>query len=147
MRVRTRSFDMGTSVERTLERGRDLGCHFRKRRALTQALGAIQVRGQIHIAELKPGVGAQPPQRFQTSEAVAANAPAVLRIRQTGQRVGDRIEIGRDVQSVNLGIVGGVADDEDAFGRNYARQAIQKTRGAYSARQRHHAPFHAFTAR
>ena len=39
---------------------------------------------------------------------------------------------------MNLGIVGGVADDEDAFGRDYAREAIQKTRGAYSARQRHH---------
>ncbi len=44
----------------------------------------------------------------------------MLRVRQTGQRVGDRIEIGRDVKSVYLGVVGGIADDEDALGRNYA---------------------------
>ncbi len=41
-------------------------------------------------------------------------------------------------KSVNLGVVGGVADDENAFGRDDARQAIEKTRGADSARQRHH---------
>ena len=50
-------------------------------------------------------------------------------IERTGATVGllttegfrDSIEIGRDVEPVNLGIVGGVADDKDALGLDHSR--------------------------
>src|SRR5580700_7314455 len=115
------------------ERGSDLRRGLSETGALTQTLGPIQVSGQIQIAELKPDVGAYPSKRLQTSEAVAANAPTVLRVRQTGQRIGDGIEVGRDVKTVNLSVIGGVADDEDALRLNYAGQSIEETRSAHSA--------------
>ena len=101
-----------------LERGSDLGRHRRERRALPQTLGSVKVSREVQIAQLKPRVRAQPSQCFEASEAVAADTPAVLWVRQGRQSIGDRIEIGRDVESVNLCVVGSVADDKHAFRLN-----------------------------
>ncbi len=136
MRVRTRSIRHRNQRGTKLERVRDLGRHFRERRAVSQALRAIEVSRKIQITQLKPGVPAQSSQRFQASEGVAAKSPTMLRIRETSQRISDGIEIGRDVETMNFGIVGGIADDEDALRRDHSRQSVQKTRGAHTARER-----------
>jgi len=115
------------------ERGCDFRCDRGEFRALAKTFGAIEMRGKIAIAELKPGIRAEAAKGFKAAEAVAANAPAAFGIGEAGQGVHHRIEIGRDVQAVNFGIVRGVADDEDAFGRQQAGETVEKTRGAYAA--------------
>ena len=57
--------------------------------------------------------------RLQAVERLVRAAPAARDVEQAGQRVGHGVEVGRDVQPPDLGVVAGVADDgEVARGRD-----------------------------
>src|SRR6476661_10883637 len=62
--------------------------------------------------------------------------PALPAICHPGKRVHHRVQIGRNVQTMNLGIVADVTDDEQLAGRRNAGEAVQESRRAYAARQR-----------
>src|ERR1019366_3931097 len=71
----------GDQCGTNLERASDFGRHRGKSRALAEAFGPVEVGAQVQIAELKPSVRAQMSQGFQASKAIAANAPAMPRVR------------------------------------------------------------------
>src|SRR5207302_9731831 len=93
---------------------------------------------QISIAELEPCVRPESAKRLKASEAVATDAPAALRVGQTSQGVGYSVQIGGYMEAVNLCVIGRVSDDEDALGRQHARQPVEKTRCSYPACERDH---------
>ena len=100
-----------------------------------QPVGAVQIGGQVAVAQLEPGIAAQPAQGFEAMKRIAPDAPPVLAMGQTRERIDHGVEIGRDVQTVNLRIVADVAYDPEALGPDDMGQPIQESRRAYSARQ------------
>src|SRR5712691_10587972 len=70
-------------------------------------------------------------------ERIARQTPAVLRVGQAGQRVGDRIQVGRDVEAVQLSVVGRIADDPEKRRVGLAGQTVEESRRADAARQSH----------
>ena len=46
-------------------------------------------------------------------EGVALDAPAALLVDQAGEPVGAEVGVGRDVEAVDLAVVGGVRDDRE----------------------------------
>src|SRR5579864_2117677 len=97
------------------------------------------MRGKVAVAELEPRLGAEPAQRFETAEGVATDAPAVFRVGKASERVHHRVEIGRDVQAMYLGIVSGVSDNEKAFGAYDASQSVEKAGGSDATGKRDYA--------
>src|SRR5262249_40649555 len=95
---------------------RDLARDARQRPARAQALRAPQVRRQVAVAELEPGRLAEPAEGTEAGERLAGKPPAPLRIGAAGERVEDRVQIGRDVEPEELLVVPGVADDDEAPG-------------------------------
>ena len=76
----------------------------------------------------------------RASKGVAANAPAALFVDQPGQRVGDDVNVGADVQAKAFQIIAGVADDGERFGVHDVHQAAQKFGGSDAACQRNDHP-------
>ncbi len=87
---------------------------------------AQQVDGEIAVAGVKPDGLAQFAHGLQAKESVALHAPAAFLAEQSGQHVGDGIEVGRNVESPPLQIVSGVDDDGEIFGGNDLAQAVHK---------------------
>ncbi len=56
--------------------------------------------------------------RFHERPGLVVPAPAEFAVGQAGQRIGDRIDIGRDRQAEMLEIVAGVDDDQQVLGRH-----------------------------
>jgi len=71
------------------------------------------VYGQIQVAELEPGLCAQPAQLTERRPALTPQPPAPVGIADVGQGVGDRIQIRADVKAVDLEVVTGVPDHCD----------------------------------
>ena len=98
--------------------GGDVGGHFGQSFALPKQFCAQQVDGEVAVAGVKPDGLAQFAHGLQAKESVALHAPAALLAEQSGQHVGDGIEIGRNVKSPPLQIVSGVDDDGEILGGN-----------------------------
>src|ERR1700756_735599 len=69
---------------------------------------------------------AQLPHGLQAEEGVALHAPSALAAQHAGEDVGNRIDIGRDVESPPEQIVTGVDHQRDFFSRHDLAQAIDK---------------------
>src|SRR5581483_6741675 len=107
-------------------------------RSLAQTLGAIHVGGKVAVAKLEPRVCAEAAERFETAEAIAAKAPSTLGIGQAGQCVHDSIEVRRDVQTLDIGVVCGISNEEYAFRLQHAAETTEKTGCTDAAGQRDH---------
>ena len=68
-------------------------------------------------------------------EALLGEAPAARDVEPAGERVRHRVEVGRDVQAPDLGVVAGVADDRQGLGIDDLDEPAQQLRGAGSARE------------
>ena len=99
-RVRTGSSDMGSSRIPTPKARVNSAVTCRQRGALGQALGAVQVGGEVAVAEAEPGLAAEALERLHDLPGLAGEAPAALVVVQPGQRVGHGVEVGADVQAV-----------------------------------------------
>ena len=100
-----------------------------------QLLGPQDVRREIAVAELEPGLAAEPLHRRHEIPGLAGEPPAAFRIVQVGERVEHRVDVGRDVQAEMDEIVGGV--DHDAS----VPSAAGRPRGRVQAcRRRHRRP-------
>ena len=69
-------------------------------------------------------------ERVERGERLAFEAPALRGVRSAGERVGDRVEVGGDVQPVELVVVGGVDDGDDIARRDGAHEPGEETGGA-----------------
>ena len=88
------------------------------------------MRGEVAVAEAEPRLGAEVAHGLEAAEGLAREAPAPLDIEPAGERVGDRVEVGRDVESPDLGVVAGVADDGQVARVHDGRQASEELGGA-----------------
>ena len=114
----------------------DLGGHLGERGALAEAGRAVQVRRQVAVAEVEPRRRRDGPWRPDLGVPIegrhrvpclAGEPPAALGIDRLGERVRDRVEVGGDVQAVELGVVAGVDDGGDLAGVDHPDDAPQQT--------------------
>ena len=112
----------------------------RERLAVSQAAGALHMHGEVAVAEPEPGLAAELLERRHERPGLVAAAPAGLRIVETGQRIGQGVEVGSDMQAEMLEIIAGIGHHRETAGRQHARQAERQLGAADAARQRQHRP-------
>ena len=95
---------------------------------------------KIAVAEAEPGLAAQRTDRLHERPGLVAPAPAGRRIVEAGQRIDQRVDIGRDGQAEMLEIVAGVGDDQQIVRRQHAAQAQRQLGAADAAGQRNDRP-------
>lgn len=94
------------------------------------------MRREVGVAQLEPPrVGVEAPECREATKTVTGEAPAATPRRDVRERVGDRVEIGRDRESEEAVVIRRVDDDGDRGGINRANEAAQKFRRPDSARQ------------
>ena len=113
MRVATRSSVMGSRRGPSSHAAVDPGGGLAERGALAQQPGAEEVGGEVLVAEAEPRVLAVAGEGVDGGEGLAREAPAGVGVLGPGQRVGDRVEVGAHVETVEPVVVGGVHDDGD----------------------------------
>ena len=94
--------------------------------ALAEEAGAMQMRGEVAIAQAEPAGLAEARHLLEGVEGLAAQPPALPLVDEAGERVADGVEIGGDVQAPELGVVAGIADDGERGGREQRRQPPQE---------------------
>ena len=142
MRVRRRSSLAGRRRASSPKRAREVGGDARERLACAQALAAHEVQADVAVAEDEPVDAAQLGHDRHRLARVAGHAPALLGMDAAGQRVEQRVEVGRDRQSPVLEVVADVADDRDVGGRQAREQPAREARPADAACEDGH-PRHA----
>src|SRR5262245_7148925 len=70
--------------------------------ALSQPARPLDMRSKVAIAELEPGLAAELLERRHEGPGLVTPAPAALAIVEAGERVHQRVEIGRDRQAEML---------------------------------------------
>jgi len=82
--------------------------------AMGKHFGAVNVGGEIAVAEIEPSLAAIGAEPLEEMKRFAAHSPAFGGINHPGKRVGDDIEVGRNFQAVHDDVVAGVDDDREA---------------------------------
>src|ERR1035438_4896557 len=82
--------------------------------------------GEIEIAETEPVRLTQMRHAVEAPEAVALDAPSALDAELSGKRVEDGVDVGRNVQSPPLDVVGGIHDDGQVIGSNGMLQSLDQ---------------------
>src|SRR5258706_175792 len=100
---------------------------------VTERIGPIDV---IAVAQVEPRVGAVCRHRAEALERLVDEPPAAHDVELPGERVGHGVEIGRDVESPDLRVVAGVADDGEVTRGDERREASQQLGGAGAAGER-----------
>ena len=115
--------------------GGDVGGDRRERLARPQPLGAVQVGGEVAVADVEPGGHAVALERAEGHEGLAREAPAGLGVVGAGERVGDGIEVGADPQPVEPVVVAGIAHDDHIARIDHLQQPREEARRADSTCQ------------
>ena len=68
-------------------------------------------------------------------KSVAAHSPPALSAEKAGERIGDGVDVGRNIKAPPLVVVTGVHDDRKFFGRHNAAKAVHEFRAAGTARE------------
>jgi hypothetical protein len=131
MRVLTGSSDIGTIRAPTPRRAQSSAVTSDR---LAEAQRAVDVGGQVAVAQAEPGVLAVGGKALQAAEGVAGVPPAT-RCDHPGERVGADVEIGADAQAVEVGVVAGVHDRHEVGLSLNLRQPVQHLGAAGAPRQ------------
>ena len=105
----------------------------RERLAGAERLGADEVEAQVEIAEPEPRLPAERAHGLEHAPRLVRAAPAAALVVETGERVEDRVEVGRDVQTEHLEVVADVADDGDVARLDDVDEALDEPRSAHPA--------------
>jgi hypothetical protein len=92
---------------------------------------------QVAIAQQEPCIRAEPPEHLQRVISIAANTPALRLLDDARERVGDDVEVGRDIEAVQRDVVAGVDDGHDLFRRHDLHQSFEEAGRAHAARKRY----------
>src|SRR5262249_31073966 len=98
---------------------------------------ALDVGGEIAVAELKPGLAAERRERRHEGPGFLAPAPALLGVAHPRERVHERVEVGRDRKPEMLEIVAGVGDDDQLLRRQDPAQAERELGATDPTGERH----------
>ncbi len=82
--------------------------------AMGKHFGAVNVGGEIAIAEIEPSFAAIGAEPLEEMKSFTAHAPAFGGIDDSGERVRNDVEVGRNFQTVHDDVVAGVDDDGEA---------------------------------
>ena len=134
-RLVTHGQDPAGHPQRGLEREAD------GRQALpgAQPLGPQNVRREIPVAEPEPGRGSVALEHRRADEGVACQPPALLAIREAGQRVQDRVVVGHHQEAVQFEVVAGVDEHRQLARGQRLLQAVGQLGTADAAGQGHDA--------
>ena len=72
--------------------------------------------GEVLVTEEEPGLTAKGAKSLQEGAALTCPPPASLRVREPGEGVGERVEIGADLEAEMLEVVAGIGDDGEPGG-------------------------------
>src|SRR4030095_6717709 len=97
---------------------------------------ALAIDAQIAVPEPEPRLAAQLLEHAHEGPGLVATPPALLRVLAPGERVEERVEIGRHVQPEMNEIVAGVDHAGELPRRQYAVQPERELRAADAAGQR-----------
>jgi hypothetical protein len=103
--------------------------------ALAQPRGAVQVDGEVAVAEREPRLVAEAGELLRDREALVGAAPLLGRVDDLAEPVGDRVEVRADPQAVQLEVVADVDDRDDVLGRGDGGEPAQEARGAHATGQ------------
>src|SRR5215469_105583 len=76
--------------------------------SLPQQVCAMNMGGEVTVTEQEPVLIAIASQLLHRIVGIVANAPTVCFFNQSSERVGDDIDIGRDMQSVEVAVIAGI---------------------------------------
>src|SRR5215475_11615082 len=93
------------------------------------------MNGQVTIAGVEPDGLPQLSHVLQAEEGVALDAPSALTAQHAGESIGNRVEVGRNVESPPEQVITGVDDDCELFGRDHLAQAVDELGSAGPACQ------------
>ena len=84
--------------------------------ARPQSPGPLDMDGEVLVTEEEPGFTAERAKGLHEGAALPCPPPAGLRIREPCEGVGERVEIGADLEAEMLEVVAGVGDDGEPGG-------------------------------
>ncbi len=88
----------------------------------------MNMRGEVAIAEIEPSFAAVYGEALEEMKSFAAHAPAFRGIDDSGERVGDDVQIGGNFQTVHNDVVAGVNDDGEVARIHRMGEAEEKLR-------------------
>src|SRR5262245_20538301 len=103
------------------------------------------MESEVEVAEPEPVLPAPARDRLERAPALLGATPAALVVGQIGERVENRVEVGRDVQPEYLEVVADVPDDRQLARLENVLQAAGEARAADTAGEED--DLHAGTAR
>ncbi len=115
------------------------GGRLRERCPSAEEVAPEEVGGEVEVTEREPGLPTQAAQLLQDAEGLIGAAPAPLSVRQVGEPVRDRVEIGGDVQAVEGEVVSGVDHDREVVAGDDPDQPPQELPGPDASGQCHDA--------
>src|ERR1700743_2862594 len=96
-----------------------MGWDLRQGLACMETARALDMGGEVAIAELKPGFAADLRQCFHEGPCFAFSPPAAFYIVEAAERVEQGIDVGRNMEAEMFEIVAGVGDDMQTSGGKY----------------------------
>jgi hypothetical protein len=82
----------------------------------------VQVGGEVAVAEVEPGRPGVATERVHGLPGLAGQSPPAIGVDGAGERVGDGVEVGADVEPVEVEIVTDVGDGHHLLGRMHLQQ-------------------------
>ena len=134
-RVRSGSSVTGSSRTPTPNRSASSPVTVPERRALGQSLRPVEVGGEVLVAEVEPGDAAEGPRASMTRQVSPPSPQPGLGVDGVRERVEHRVEVGGDVEAVEVGVVPDVDHGRDVAGRDHLDHAAQQSGGAHAAGQ------------
>src|SRR5207245_7005038 len=90
---------------------------------------------QVTVAGMEPDRLSQLSHCLQALEGITLNAPTAFLAQQTGQRVSDGVQVGRNIQAPPEQVISGVHDDAQLFRRNHLAKTVDQLRTAGASRK------------
>src|ERR687897_1461534 len=90
---------------------------------------------EIPVAELEPRFASKIGDRLERVPGLAGSPPTSFLVVQAGERVQDRVEVGRDVEAENLEVVADVPDHRHTRGSHGIDEAAHEPRATDAAAQ------------
>jgi hypothetical protein len=104
--------------------------------AVREHVRAMNMRGEVAIAEIEPSFVAIHSEALEEIESFAAEAPSRCGIHNASESVRDDVEIGRDFEAVHADVIARVDDDGEFVGIHGFVKAEEKLGGPDAAGER-----------
>ncbi len=123
------------NVRSDTKTARHRSCEFRQRGSATQRLRSLDMHGEIAITQPEPGFATEIAKRRHEVPGFISTTPAALDIAEATQRVDDRVDIRRNMQTEVLEVVACI-DDNGQVRTDQAIEAKRQLGAADAATQR-----------